>query len=117
MSALSTELYSVDYDPNNPTMPWWVYGEGFGMRTFASKKDAIASATEFFGQAEITLRVWPDRTEFRVIAAPSADPLTVLNKAIAAIEAERGELENCPIHRAGVAASETETVSSAQKPT
>jgi hypothetical protein len=93
-------LYSLWFDAATPhkEATWNVFGEGFGLRCFYTRSEAIKAAEAHFGTAKFTLRTWPDRTELHVAAAPDADPATVLKQAISALEAELAELSKCPAH-------------------
>ncbi len=96
------QLYDLYYNPATPhgAATWAVFGPDFGLRCFTTKEQAVAEAEAHFGSALFTIRVWPNRTQLRVLAAPGADPATILDLAISALTAERAALENCPIHQA-----------------
>ena len=95
---MTDKLYVLRHDETNRTMPWSVFGIGFGIRCFESEEAARNEATDYFGLARMALTVWPHRTRLHILAAPGANPLEVLNSAIAALEAERDALNNCPAH-------------------
>lgn len=94
------KLYSLyKSGSDKDIMPWSVFGHGFGLRCFPTKETAVKEATDCFGQACFTIRIWPDRTQMHVVAAPECDPRRVLDQAIKALEEERADLDNCPVHQ------------------
>lgn len=101
---MSRELYNLTHSPAtlSSAATWNVYGDGFGLRCFSSKKEAVDEATLYFGVAKFEVYIWPDRSSLHVLAAPGADPGTILDQAIAALQAERAALANCPVHKARV---------------
>jgi hypothetical protein len=99
---VSEELYRLTFSAANAheDATWTVFGKGFGLRCFYTEEQARREATEHFGVALFTVRIWPDRDQVHVSAAPGADPKAILDQAIAALSAERDALTKCPVHRA-----------------
>lgn len=93
-------LYSLTFSPATPhnQAVWNVFGAGFGLRCFPSREKAIAEAEEYFGIANFTIRVFPNKTVLNITAAPDADPKRILDIAISALIEERNDLSKCPVH-------------------
>jgi len=101
MTDQQADLYKLYFSAATPheASTWNVFGEGFGLRCFPTKEQAIEAAEAYFGTAKFTLRIWPDRTQLHSQAAPGTAPANLLDQAIAALVAERDALRNCPVHR------------------
>lgn len=107
--------YVIDHSPatTHAAESWSVTGKGFGMRSYPTEAAAIKAAEEYYGPtpvAEFTIRVFGEHTQMRARARKGGNPGDLLDRAIAALMAERGDLEQCPIHRDEAARSATSEV-------
>lgn len=104
--------YVIDHSPatTHAAESWSVTGKGFGMRSYPTEAAAIKAAEEYYGPtpvAEFTIRVFGEHTQMRARARKGGNPGELLDRAIAALMAERGDLEQCPVHRDEAARSAT----------
>lgn len=82
---------------------------GKGLTTYPTKVAAQERADEIFGSMPnvvFTIKLFADRTQVGVKATPGTVPLSALNAGIAALEAERADLTNCPAHKAATPSAE-----------